>query len=221
MSESQPIRVLVVDDDPLHCSGLAYLLGTGSKGAISVVGTALNGREAIDEVLAHRPDVVLMDIAMPEMDGLAATARIRALPDPPEVVVVTTFDADDEPIRAAAAGASGFLLKSEDPHELIAAVRAVASGEGAVSRRTAKQLLEHVGSAEQRRERQRARELVARLTDRELDVARLVAHGQGNSEIAQALHLSESTVKTHLTAAQTKLEAQNRVMVAVVMTQAR
>ncbi|MDO5495491.1 MAG: response regulator transcription factor [bacterium] len=221
MSAERPVRVLVVDDDPLLCSGLEFLLGEGSRGALSVVGTAHNGAEAIEAVLAHRPDVVLMDIAMPVMDGLEATARIRELPGAPEVVIVTTFDANDEPIRAAAAGASGFLLKSEDPRELIAAVQAVAAGEGALSRRTARQLLDHVGSDLGSRERQAAHALVARLTDREREVAALVAQGLGNGEIAARLHLSESTVKSHLTAAQDKLGVKNRVMVAVIMTRAR
>nr|NLD40332.1 response regulator transcription factor [Actinomycetales bacterium] len=221
MSEVRPIRVLVVDDDPLLCTGMRYLIGAGSKGEIEVVATAHNGKEAITAVLAHRPDVVLMDIAMPVMDGLTATARIREMAEPPQVLVITTFDAEDEPIRAAAAGASGFLLKSEGPREIIGAIRAVAAGEGALSRRTARQLLDHVGASEQSQERQRARVLVARLTERELAVARLVARGYSNAEVAAELHLSESTVKTHLTAAQEKLGAKNRVMVAVEVTRAR
>ncbi len=221
MNEARPIRVLVVDDDPMLCSGLAYVLETGSKGGISVVGSAHDGAAAITAVQAHHPDVVLMDIGMPVMDGLEATERIRELPNAPEVIVVTTLDADDEPIRAAAAGASGFLLKSEDPRDLIEAVQAVAAGDGALSRRTARQLLDHVGSAESGAKRVRARALVAGLTARERDVARLVSNGLSNAEIAEALHLSETTVKSHLRAAQEKLGATNRVMVAVVMTRAQ
>ena len=141
---AHPIRVLIVDDVPMLCAGLAFTLERGSAGAIAVVGTAHDGLAAIEAVHAHHPDVVLMDIQMPRLDGLSATARLRQLPNPPEVIVITTFDADDEPVRAARAGASGFLLKSEDPFEVIAAIKAVAAGEGALSRRTAKQLLGHV-----------------------------------------------------------------------------
>ncbi|HZK04560.1 MAG TPA: response regulator transcription factor [Actinomycetaceae bacterium] len=221
MSEVRPIRVLVADDDPLLCTGLTHLLTDGGRGSIEVVGVAHDGHEAISAVIAHRPDVVLMDVAMPVMDGLTATARIREMKDPPEVIVITTFDANDEPIRAAAAGASGFLLKSEGPLEIIGAIRAVAAGEGALSRRTARQLLDHVGTAHHSMERQRARALLSGLTEREGAVARLVAHGYSNPEIASELHLSESTVKTHLTAAQEKLGAKNRVMVAVEYTRAQ
>ena len=155
---------------------------------------------------------------MPRLDGLSATARLRQLPRPPEVIVITTFDADDEPVRAARAGASGFLLKSEDPFEVIAAIKAVAAGEGALSRRTAKQLLGHVRAQAGGAERQDATRALATLTARERDVADLVAKGLSNPQIAEALYLSESTVKTHLGAIGAKFGAANRVLIAVRVT---
>lgn len=235
------IRVLVVDDDPLLCSGMAFTLGKASGGSIAVVGSAANGREAIAAVRATRPDVVLMDIAMPVLDGLSATTAIRQMENPPEIIIITTFDADDEPVRAAAAGASGFLLKSEDPPDIIAAIHAVARGEGALSRRTAKQLLTHVASlysqevdvpgempgggelsasGREARERQ-ANQVANMLTAREYEIAMLVTEGLSNPQIAGKLHLSESTVKTHLSAIMDKLGTPNRVSLAVEMTYAR
>lgn len=218
---TKPIRVLIVDDDPLLCSAMRFPLEFGGDREFEVVGTAHDGNAAIDAVHAHRPDVILMDIAMPVLDGLEATRRIRALPNPPEIIIITTLDANDEPLRAARAGAIGFLLKSEDPMEIIKSVKAVAAGEGALSRRTARQLFQHLGNDPQDRERVRARQNVQRLTEREFAVARLVAKGLSNVEIAAHLSLSESTVKTHLSAAQEKLQVNNRVLVAVEMTLAQ
>ncbi len=216
----RPIRCLIVDDDPLIRSAMTMVIGTGSGGTISVVGQAADGSEAITEVQAHHPDVVLMDVKMPTMDGLSATRHIRTLPNAPEVIIITTFDADDEPILAAHAGASGFLLKSEDPADIIAAITAVAAGEGALSRRTAKQLLSHVGSHAHDVDRHTARTRLQALTQRERAVADLVARGLSNAEIAGELFLSESTVKTHLSAVQDKLGVGNRVHVAVEVTKA-
>lgn len=217
---TRPIRVLLVDDDPMVVRGLRLMLEAGSDGQISVVGSASDGTEVVPAVQAHYPDVVLMDIRMPRKDGISATREVVALPQSPAVVVLTTFDGDDEPIRAAHAGAVGFLLKTESPEDVVAAVRAVAAGEGAVSRRTAKQLLHHIADAPGVVERRRARGLVARLTGREHEVASAVARGLTNKDIAAELYVSEGTVKAHLAQVQEKLRVENRVLVAVLMTQA-
>ena len=184
------------------------------------MGSAADGTEVVPAVQAHYPDVVLMDIRMPRKDGSTATREVIALPDPPEVVVLTTFDGDDEPIRAAHAGAVGFLLKTESPEDVVAAVRAVAAGEGAVSKRTAKQLLAHIADGPGAAERERARRLFATLTGREAEVAAAVARGLTNREVAAELFVSEGTVKAHLAAVQEKLGVDNRVLVAVMVTQA-
>lgn len=214
------IRVLLVDDDPMVVRGLHLMLEAGSDGEIRVVGTAADGTEVVRAVQAHHPDVVLMDVRMPQQDGIATTRQIVALPDAPAVVVLTTFDSEDEPIRAAHAGAAGFLLKTESPEDIVAAVRAVAAGEGAVSKRTARQLLHHIADAPGAADQRRARQLVATLSPRELEVARAVARGLTNREIGAELFVSEGTVKAQLAAVQDKLAVDNRVLVAVTLTQA-
>ncbi len=214
----RPVRVVLVDDDPMVCAGLRMILGRGSDGRIEVVASVTDGDQAVGAVQAHHPDVVLMDVRMQRMDGLTATARVRALPDPPEVIVLTTFDSDDEPLRAAAAGASGFLLKTESPEDLVRHVLAVAAGEGAVSKRTARQLLQHLHETTASPERVRASDAVATLSPRETEVAELVARGLSNAEIGERLFVSPSTVKAQLSSIQDKLAVDNRVMVAVVVT---
>lgn len=214
------MRVLLVDDDPMVLQGLRLMLEAGTQGQISVVGTAADGTQVVPGVQAHHPDVVLMDIRMPHKDGITATREVLALPDPPKVVVLTTFDGDAEPIRAAHAGAVGFLLKTESPADVISAVRAVAEGEGAVSKRTAKQLLHHIADAPGAADRARARRLVRQLTHREREVADAVSRGLTNKEIAAEMFVSEGTVKAHLATIQDKLGVDNRVLVAVTVTQA-
>ncbi|WP_201023240.1 response regulator transcription factor [Serinicoccus chungangensis] len=213
----RPVRVLLVDDDPMVCSGLRMILQRGSQGRIEVVSSVADGDEAVPAVERHRPDVVLMDVRMQRLDGLTATARVRALARPPEVIVLTTFDSDDEPFRAAAAGASGFLLKTESPDDLVAHVLAVAAEEGAVSKRTARQFMQHLHTVSSAPECVEARQALARLTDRERDVATLVSQGLSNVELAQRLYVSESTVKTQLSSIQTKLGVGNRIQVAVLV----
>lgn len=217
---ARPIRVLLVDDDPMVVRGLELMLEAGSDGQIEVVGTATDGTQVVPAVQAHHPDVVLMDVRMPHLDGIAATRAVRALPQAPAVVVLTTFDGEDEPIRAAHAGAAGFLLKTESPDDIVAAVRAVAAGEGAVSRRTARQLLHHIAGPAGSVDHRRAGELIGTLSPRELEVARAVARGLTNREIAAELFVSEGTVKAQLSAVQDKLGVDNRVLVAVLVTQA-
>ena len=216
---ARPVRVLLVDDDPMVCSGLRMILDRGSDGRISVVGAVHDGDQAVEAVQRHAPDVVLMDVRMPRMDGITATRAVRSQPEPPEVVVLTTFDSDDEPFRAAAAGASGFLLKTESPADLVAHVLAVADGEGAVSKRTAKQFMLRLGESSSARWHQ-ARDAVATLSAGELEVAELVAQGLSNSEIAERRYVSPSTVKAQLATIQDKLQVANRVMIAVLVTQA-
>lgn len=216
----RPVRVLLVDDDPMVCSGLRMILHRGSDGLVEVVSAVSDGDQAVEAVQRHRPDVVLMDVRMQRLDGLTATARVRALPDPPEVIVLTTFDSDDEPLRAAAAGASGFLLKTESPEDLVRHVLAVAAGEGAVSKRTARQFMQHLRESDRSPERLAARQALASLTGREREVAGLVAEGLSNAEIGQRLHVSPSTVKAQLASIQGRLAVDNRVMIAVLVTRA-
>ncbi|AXH97930.1 DNA-binding response regulator [Ornithinimicrobium avium] len=200
------------------CAGLRLILGRGSAGQVEVVASVPDGDQAVEAVQRHHPDVVLMDVRMQRMDGLTATMRLRALPHPPEVVVLTTFDSDDEPLRAAAAGASGFLLKTESPEDLVRHVLAVAAGEGAVSKRTARQLMQHLHDTVLPPEQVRAVRAVSTLTPREAEVAGLVARGLSNSEIGERLYVSTSTVKAQLSSVQDKLGVDNRVMVAVMVT---
>lgn len=212
-----PIRVLIVDDDPLVRSGLALILG-GSPD-VAVVGQAGDGAQGVAAARRDRPDVVLMDIRMPVLDGIEATGQVRALPDAPRVIVLTTFDADDYVVRALSAGASGFLLKDTEPAQIVEAVRRVAAGEPMLSPTVMGTLIQQVtgrGDAGQRRHRtEAARERLARLTDRELEVARAIGRGLGNAEIAAELYLSMPTVKAHVGRLFSKLEADNRVQVAL------
>lgn len=214
------IRVVIVDDDPAVCSGLKVALEYVSGGDIHVVGTANDGHQAIDAVSAHHPDVVLMDIQMPRLDGISATRKIRSAPNPPRVIIITTFDANDEVIRAAEADASGFMLKVEDPADMVEGIKSVASGQGVLSPRSAKQVLSYLADEINAPAKRAAESAVNQLTEREKDVACLAAHGLSNSEIAAELYLGESTVKSHLMSAQQKLGARNRVMVAVAVTRA-
>lgn len=210
------IRVLVVDDDPMVRRLLRTILRPDD---IEVVAEASDGDEVVTAVQAHHPDVVLMDLRMPRVDGVAAARAVRALPDPPGVIAITSFDTEAVILDAVHAGASGFLAKDASPDEIVSAVRAVAAGEGALSPRAARTVMAQVSASPGAAGRRVAAEKVATLTERELDVARLVAQGLSNPEIAQRLFLGEATVKTHLAAATAKLGVTNRVQLAVVVTQ--
>jgi DNA-binding NarL/FixJ family response regulator len=207
------IRVLVVDDDALVRSGLLMILGGAPD--IEVVGEAVDGQSGIDAARKHSPDVVLMDIRMPRMDGLEATELIGSWPTPPKVIVLTTFDGDDYVARALGAGASGFLLKDTAPPAIVEAIRRVADGEPMLSPSVTTRLIEQLtaGSAPDRR--RIAQEQLARLTEREHDVATAVGAGLSNAEIAAQLYLSVPTVKAHIGHLFTKLEVTNRVQVAI------
>lgn len=209
-----PIRVLLVDDDPLVRTAVSWMVETAED--VEVVGEATDGDAALDRARALHPQVVLMDLRLPTVDGITATARIRALPDPPEVVVLTTWDVDDAVVRALDAGASGFLLKSASPDEILQAMRAVVSGDAVLSPRSTRRLLDQRRADTSSALRARARELVANLSDRERDVAAQLVLGRTNAEIAHALFISEGTVKAHLGAIQAKLGADNRTAIAVI-----
>ena len=212
------IRVLLTDDDALVRAGLALILGGSSE--IEVVGEAANGQEAVRRVREGGVDLVLMDIRMPVMDGIAATAAVRATPSPPKVIVLTTFDADEYVVRALAAGANGFLLKDTPPADIVDAITRVVAGEPMLSPAITEQLIRQVTDAVPDSLSVRAVERVASLTDREREVAIAVGRGSSNAEIAAALHMSVATVKAHISHLFTKLDATNRVQVAIAMHEA-
>ena len=213
--QAPPTKVLLVDDDPLVRAGLAAILGSSAD--LRIVGEVGDGDEAPAAVHAHRPDVVLMDIRMPRVDGLSATRTLTAMPDPPRVVVLTTFDLDDYVFRALQAGASGFLLKDTPPRRLVEAVRVVASGEAMLSPSVTTRLLRHFTAAYgDGGRRAAARQRLSGLTAREHQVLLALARGASNAEIGRGLHLSEATVKTHVSRLLSKLDADNRVQVAMV-----
>ncbi len=207
------IRVLIVDDDALVRAGLSMMFaGTDD---IRVVAEAADGAEVASAVDAYAPDVVLMDIRMPGVDGLAATERLRAREGAPQVIVLTTFDADDHVLRALRAGAAGFLLKDTPPPEIMRAIRLVAAGEAMLSPAVTRRLIEHVADEGLGTRRARARELLERLTDREREVAVAIGQGKSNAEIAAELYMSVATVKAHVSRLLTKLELGNRVQIAL------
>jgi DNA-binding NarL/FixJ family response regulator len=210
---SEPIRVLIVDDDALVRAGLSMLL-TGTDD-IEIVGEATNGSQVAQAVAEHRPDVVLMDIRMPGMDGLAATELLRARDDAPEVIVLTTFEADDYVLRALRAGASGFLVKDTPPAEIVRGVRAVAAGEPMLSPTITRRLIGHVTDSEGGQRQRRAREQLERLTEREREVAVAIGQGKSNAEISRELYMSVATVKAHVSRVLEKLEFNNRVQIAL------
>ncbi|GAA0233940.1 response regulator transcription factor [Cryptosporangium japonicum] len=196
------IRVLLVDDERLVCAHLRTVLSAAED--LEVVGEAYDGAEAIEAVVRFRPDVVLMDLRMPDVDGITATARITALPAPPVVVALTTFDVDDYVLRALRAGAVGFLLKSTAPEDLVALVRVAAGGTTVLSPEATRHLVEVVG------DRERARERVAALTAREREVLAGLGAGRSNQQIARQLHLSEATVKGYVSRLLLELGCDNR-----------
>lgn len=212
---SAPIRLLLADDDPLVRMGLRMLLD-GDDG-IAVVGEAGDGAAALEAARELAPDLVLMDIRMPVMDGLAATERLRALDDPPEVIVLTTFDADEQVMRALRAGASGFLLKDTPPADIVRAVRVVAAGDALLSPAVTRTLIGLVADDDATARRREALARVGALTDRERDVAVALGQGMTNAEIGRALYMSVPTVKVHVSRAMAKLALNNRVQVALLV----
>jgi DNA-binding NarL/FixJ family response regulator len=216
---SEQIRVLVVDDDALVRAALTMLLAGADE--IEVVGEATDGSEVEPAVAEHQPDVVLMDIRMPGMDGLAATEIVRGRDRPPEVIVLTTFDADDHVLRALRAGASGFLLKDTPPAGIVRAIRAVAVGEPILSPAVTRRLIGHVTGSDDGNRRRHAREQLDRLTEREREVAVAIGRGKSNAEISRELYMSIATVKAHVSRLLEKLEYNNRVQIALLAHDAR
>jgi DNA-binding NarL/FixJ family response regulator len=207
------IRLLLVDDDPLVRAGLSLMMG--GAGDIEIVGEAADGSEVEALVDRTRPDVVLMDIRMPSVDGLTATERLRARKDAPQVVVLTTFHADEQVLRALRAGAAGFVLKDTPPAEIVDAVRRVAAGDPVLSPTVTRQLMEHAAGTGADTRRRHARVRMDALNDREREVAVAVGRGLSNAEIAATLFMSVATVKTHVSRILAKLDLNNRVQIAL------
>jgi DNA-binding NarL/FixJ family response regulator len=204
------IRVLVADDQQLLRAGFRVILE--AEPDISVVGEAADGVAAVEQALSTRPDVVLMDIRMPRLDGLAATEQLMARPDPPRVVVLTTFDQNEYVVRALKAGAYGFLLKDAPPSRLITAIRAAASGEALIEPSITRRLIERFALGDPTAT---PPTVLDALTDRERAVLRLVARGMSNAEIAADMIIAETTVKTHVARILTKLGLRDRVQAVV------
>ncbi|NMD54555.1 MULTISPECIES: response regulator [Tsukamurella] len=206
-------RIVIIDDDPLVRSGLRMIIESAAD--LTIVGEGGDGAEAVGLVREHRPDVVLMDIRMPSVDGLTATALVRSEPEPPQVVVLTTFDLDDYVMRALQAGAAGFMLKDTPPRQLLDGVRVVASGEAMLSPSVTRKLIERFATDPREDRRREALARVAVLTDREHEVFLGVAAGGSNAQIGRDLFMSEATVKTHVSRLLDKLDAANRVQLAI------
>lgn len=216
----QVIRLLIVDDDPLVRSGLRLMLSAADD--IEVVGEAEDGADVVPLVGLHHPDLVLMDIRMPRLDGLAATAALRALPGAPEVLILTTFSTDGYILGALRAGAAGYILKHTPPAQIVAAVRNVMAGEPVLSSAAVRQLITAVTDAAREPvdtdgERAEARSLLDLLGAREREVALAIAEGKTNAEIAAACYMSLPTVKSHVSHILTKLGLNNRVQIALLV----
>lgn len=210
---TEPIRLLLVDDQALIRMGFRMVLD--AEPDMVVVGEAADGHDAIAQATELRPDLVLMDIRMPGLDGIAATEAIVGQHPQTRVLVLTTFDLDEYAFGAIRAGASGFLLKDAQRHEMIAAIRAIHRGDAALSPRITRMLLEHVtptlGATPAAPQTPATDDVTAQLTDREHDVFVEIARGLTNAEIAQALFVSESTVKTHVGRILSKLGSRDRI----------
>jgi DNA-binding NarL/FixJ family response regulator len=203
------IRVLVADDQSMVRAGFRMLLA--HEPDIEVVAEAGNGLEAVHQAARFDPTVVLMDIRMPELDGLEATRRILAADDRARILILTTFDLDEYVYEALSAGASGFVLKDDPPEQLIAAIRTVAAGDALLSPAVTKRVIRQFA----RRPRPAPPAGLGELTAREREVLRLIALGRSNAEIAQELFISEGTVKTHVTHVLQKLDLRDRVQAVV------
>ena len=207
------IRLLLVDDEDLVRFGLRTILDLSDD--IDVVGEAADGAQAISAARALRPEVVLMDIRMPRVDGLAATRQILDQPDPPKVVILTTFHLDEYVYSALQAGASGFLLKDTPPRQIVTAIRAVAAGSEMLSPAVTRRLIAEYVAPRDHPQRIESRRKLALLSDRERDVLTLIGRGLSNADAAQNLFMSEATIKTYVSRMLTKLELTNRTQAAI------
>ncbi|MFZ0387291.1 MAG: response regulator transcription factor [Solirubrobacteraceae bacterium] len=217
----RPIRVVIVDDDALVRGGLSMLLG-GAAG-IEVVGEATDGSEVLAAIDRHRPDVLLLDLRMPKVDGIATLGLLRGQPKPPAVLVLTTFDTDDHLLQALRNGAAGFLVKDTPPADIVRAIELVAAGESVLSPTVTRKLIDRLASDDDGAGARHlaAREQLCELTDRDREIALAVAEGKANAAIAAELHLSVATVKSHVSAVLSKLGLDNRVQIALLVQDAQ
>jgi DNA-binding NarL/FixJ family response regulator len=206
---SSPVRVLIVDDDPLVRAGLVMMLGGTDQ--VEVVGEASDGSEVLAAVDRHRPDVVLVD-------GLEAMALLRTQPSPPRILVLTTFDTDDQVLRALRAGAAGFLVKDTPPADIVRAIELVAAGESMLSPTVTRRLIERLaGEADSDAQQRHAMERLAALSERDREIARWIGAGKPNATIAEELHLSVATIKSHVSSLLSELGFENRVQIALMV----
>ncbi|MET7337044.1 response regulator transcription factor [Nonomuraea sp. NPDC005650] len=207
------IRVLLADDEAMIRAGVKAILAADPS--LEVVAEAGDGRQAVDLAISHRPDVALLDIRMPRLDGLGAASEMRRVAPDTAVVMLTTFGEDDYIAKALDIGASGFLLKSGDPRELIAGIHAVADGAAYLSPRVAQRVIAQLAGGRMSKGAL-ARERVSALTEREREVLALLGAGMSNAEIARELHIVEGTVKAYVSAILTRLGVRNRVQAAII-----
>lgn len=214
------VRVLLVDDDPLLRSGLRLMLEP--EETVEVVAERGDGDEVLAAVDRHRPDVVLMDIRMSRVDGIAATQLLSTQPQAPPVILLTTFDADELVVRGLEAGAIGFLLKDSAPADIVRAIHHAHAGESVLSPTVARQVIAMVaGDGDAGARREAAQRRLAELSGRELEVALAIGRGRPNAQIAEELHISVGTVKSHVSQLLSKLEVDNRVQIALLVHEAR
>ncbi|MEU6727269.1 response regulator transcription factor [Nonomuraea wenchangensis] len=207
------IRILLADDEAMMRAGVRAILASDPE--LDVVAEAGDGRQAVDLAISHHPDVALLDIRMPRLDGLAAAAEIRRAAPGTAVVMLTTFGEDDYIAKALDVGAAGFLLKSGDPRELIAGIHAVAEGAAYLAPRVAQRVIAQLSGGRMARGA-RARDRIEALTEREREVLALLGAGLSNAEIASRLHIVEGTVKAYVSAILTRLDVRNRVQAAII-----
>ena len=213
MADGDVTRVGLIDDDSLVRAGLAMILGADP--GIEVVGQGADGSEAVPLVQKHRPDVLLMDVRMPTLDGIAATKAVTALTGAPKIIMLTTFDMDEYVFQALEAGASGFLLKDTPPQDLARAVHVVAGGEAMLSPTVTRRMLSHFSDANPG-SRQERHPGLDQLTERETEVLGTVGAGLSNAQIGMRLFMSEATVKAHVSKIFAKLDCTNRVQIAII-----
>jgi DNA-binding NarL/FixJ family response regulator len=216
---TKPVRVVIVDDDALVRSGLTMMLGGADS--VEVVGEAQDGSEVLGAIDRHRPDVLMLDLRMPNVDGLGALALLRGQPQPPAVIVLTTFDTDEHVLQALRQGAAGFLVKDTPPAEIVRAIELVASGESMLSPTVTRRLIDHLAADGAGDERRRAADQLRRLSPRDVEIADAIAQGKANAVIAAELHLSVATIKSHVSAMLATLQLENRVQLALLVQEAR